>query len=195
VNRWVQRALLVLLVPVAAFVMVNLHEIGHTFFARLFGDGDATYFFYRRFDGGFCFGCNVYAEARLSYLGNMLVTLGGVVFTQLIMILTLILRRAMADESWGRRAAALFATVCVLDLPLQVWQGMRADIASQTGLVRVDLADFTYLVTTRTGLDILLVKVGLLILLILDAAMFAVLYRGRLRRPASPDAAGTKSAD
>jgi hypothetical protein len=195
VNRWVRRALLVLLVPVAAFVMVNIHEIGHTFLARLFGDTGATYFLYRYSEDGFCLGCNVYDEGRLSYLGNVLVTLGGVLFTTVAMILSLLLRKMRPVGRWVRRTAAIFATVCFLDVPLQVWQGIQADVASQTGLVRVDLADFTYLVATGTGLGILPVKVGLLVALIVDAALFVVLYRGRLGRPTFPSDAGMKAAD
>ncbi len=54
-------------IPLAFLCMLNLHEIGHTVFARLSGDGEAVYYLYQRFpNGGFCMGCNIYDESKLS---------------------------------------------------------------------------------------------------------------------------------
>ena len=49
-------------VAAALFIMLNWHEMGHTAFARLFGDADASYALYKSHPGGrlACNRCNVY---------------------------------------------------------------------------------------------------------------------------------------
>ena len=66
------------------FVMVNVHEIGHTTVARLLGDDSAHYVLYQVQGQSGCLGCNLYDSSRLGDLANVFVNLGGVIFTQLL---------------------------------------------------------------------------------------------------------------
>ncbi len=76
------------------FIMVNVHEIGHTAFARLLGDPQATYLLYGSMpDGGSCFGCNFYDPDKLSPPGNLVVSAAGVIFTQISALLFLSRKR------------------------------------------------------------------------------------------------------
>jgi len=155
------RALLyVAFVVVSLFVMINIHEIGHTVFARLFGDKHAFYALYRlHADGSLaCIGCNVYNEANLSFLGNIFVTLGGIIFSQALAITALWYREKTKTTQMLGRFARVLAFVCLFDVVFQVAQGMAANTAQQVALTRVDIADFVWLVTNRTQVAPGLVK-------------------------------------
>ncbi len=145
---------------VSLFIMINVHEIGHTVFARLFGDNHAFYALYRlRADGSLaCVGCNVYDEAKLSFLGNVFVTLGGVTFSQLMAITLLWYGEKAKTNQTARRFFRVVATVCLFDVFFQVAQGIVANIAHQVAFTRVDIADFIWLVANRVQASPVVVK-------------------------------------
>jgi hypothetical protein len=101
VVRWQRRLLLALLMvgcaPVITVAMIIVHEVGHTVVARLLGDGRATFTLY----SSHCIGCNLYDSQRLSPLGNVAVSLGGVLFTGLLTV------GALGVLSWRRRPSWL----------------------------------------------------------------------------------------
>ena len=140
-------------VAAALFIMLNWHEMGHTAFARLFGDADASYTLYKLHPDGrlACIGCNVYDETQLSFVGNVVVALGGVIFSQGMAVVLLWLKRR-----WNRakgRFWAVLTGVCLFDALFQVAQGVAADTGRQSALTRVDIADFVWLIANRTPLS------------------------------------------
>src|SRR2546422_5447521 len=138
-------ALWVLLVSLTLFLWLNLHELAHTVAARAGGDSSAKYYLYQRTDRGLaCIGCNVYAEKRLSYGGNLAVTVAGVLITQLTALGLVGWGSRQALASLRRRISLVVASTCAVDAPLQVLQAVWADVASQQHLTRVDPADTIY---------------------------------------------------
>ncbi len=155
-------AALVLLAISAFFVALNLHEMGHTLAARLAGDSDAMYFLYRNDPReGTCIGCNVYDETRLSDLGNLCVTVAGVLTTQVIAFGLWLWGARRELHSLKRRLALLIALVFMVDVPLQVLQALYTDVSKQEHLTRVDLADTLYLIMQQASVSALTLKVVL----------------------------------
>ncbi len=147
---------------VALLLMVNLHEIGHTLAARLFGDRQAVYYLYKSFPNGrVCFGCNIYDEKKLSTLGNVLVTVAGLLVTQFFVVDLLFLRKIAPLKPLMRRLVNVFILVLLLDLPVQLIQGLAAPTQTQTSLTWVDLADFNYLVSSPLDVSTSVIKIGL----------------------------------
>jgi hypothetical protein len=143
-------------------VMVNVHEIGHTVFARLLGDPQATYILSGSMpDGGTCFGCNFYDSNKLSSTGNLAVSAAGVLFTQVFAAVFLLLSRRKGWSAPLRNCIHILFFVFLFDLPFQVIQGLPADISAQTRLTWVDLRDFLYLLRWLSGLSPLALKAGL----------------------------------
>jgi len=123
-NRIVKKVLyvaaLVLLAISALLIALNLHEMGHTLAARAGGDVDAMYYLYRNDPHtGTCIGCNVYDETRLSYLGNLWVTIAGVLTTQMIAFWLWLWGIRKELHSLQRRLALLIALVFMVDVPLK----------------------------------------------------------------------------
>ena len=167
-----------LFLGVAGFLMLNVHEIGHTVFARLFGDRSASYALYRLQPNGSvaCIGCNAYDESQLSFLGNAVVTLGGVLFTQGLALL-LLWYGGRSRNAPCRGFCAVLMNVCLFDAVVQVAQGLAADTARQTALTRVDLADFVWLLSNRMHAAPGLLQGSILAVLIAYLWGFRRLYR------------------
>ncbi len=95
-------------------VMVNVHEVGHTVFARLLGDDSAHYVLYEAQGRSTCLGCNLYDSSRLGDVANVLVNFGGVVFTQLLSWIAIVavsdLKAALVLATIGYSALLLLAT-------------------------------------------------------------------------------------
>jgi hypothetical protein len=169
---------LMLLAVACLVVMVDVHELAHTAAARLGGDRGAAYYLYRHHPGGDCLGCNVYDERRLGYGANIAVTVAGVLVTQVAALGLLVIGARRRAGTWARAAWLVAAGVFFLDLSLQVGQALAADVAHQTRLSRVDLADTLYLVGTRTpipvsGLEATLVALALFVVWSAIAAYLA----------------------
>jgi hypothetical protein len=167
-------AAMFLLAVIALAVALNVHELGHTAVARLAGDSNAMYFLFQHDPGGStCIGCNIYDEGRLSYLGNIAVTIAGVAVTQSIVLVLIIFGSRKQLSSHKRQIVLLIAFTFLLDAPLQVFQAAHANIASQQHLTRVDLADTIFLIAQRTPLSPTMFKALLVIGMIL---YFLALY-------------------
>jgi hypothetical protein len=111
------------------FVMVNVHEVGHTIFARLLGDDSAHYVLYQAQGSTTCMGCNLYDSSRLGDVANILVNFGGVIFTQLlcwIAILLLAGGEGAVLRRWMLRTAIVITWSG--DVVLQLVQGLTADV-------------------------------------------------------------------
>ena len=110
-------------------VMVNAHEIGHTVFARLLGDDSAHYVLYQAQGRSACMGCNLYDSSRVGDIANVLVNFGGVVFTQLLCWIAILLLAG------GERAVVkpwmLLSVIGITwsgDVILQLVQGLQANV-------------------------------------------------------------------
>lgn len=137
---------------IAVVVMVNVHEIGHTFAARVLGDASASYRLFESYpDGGYCIGCNFYDASTLTPLGVALVSLAGVAATQVIAV-SAIIGRGVSKSVESRRRLSIVTGVFFFDLMWQVIQGLAADFSVQTALTGVDLADFMFIVSRETTL-------------------------------------------
>lgn len=164
--RWLggrPRLLAVLFIPVAFFLMLNVHEVGHTVVARLFGDGGAVYYLYGpQPGGGYCVGCNFYDPKVLSLTGNLVVTLGGLIFTQLL-VLMLLFGRSSGRYWFSGRLVHILIGVCILDLVFQVFGGLSRNVMYQSALSGTDMADFIYLSVNGIGMGQGTVKLAILV--------------------------------
>lgn len=168
---------MVLLALITLAIALNIHEIGHTIVAQLAGDHNATYFLYHHDPGkGTCIGCNIYDETSLSYFGNIAVTIGGVAVTQLIVLALVTWGSRQKFRTLKRRIALLVAAIFAVDAPLQVLQALLANIAAQQSLTRVDLADTLYLLMQRISAPATTLKVVLIFVLAVYAALLTLLY-------------------
>ena len=153
-NRWKQVGLIGVLLVVYLLVFTVVHETGHTLLARLLGDPDSTFYLVRIGPGGrgLCLGCNITDHTKLSAFGNLVVSLGGLLFTQLTALAALALMRYTPAHTWRSRLLASIALgyVC-LDVPVQVIQGLLYDIERHTWPTSVDLIDAMLLVSAATG--------------------------------------------
>jgi hypothetical protein len=160
-KRWKQVVLIVLLAPVFLLSFVVIHEVGHTVLARLLGDPDSVFYLARIDpDGeGACLGCNIYDHTKLSTLGNFVVSLGGLLFTQVAALVALFLLPRMPYRSGIRRLLAAVALgFAFLDVPVQVIQGLLYDLEQQTWPTNVDLTDAMLLLSRATGAPQVLLK-------------------------------------
>ncbi|MBV9817934.1 MAG: hypothetical protein JOZ07_06235 [Solirubrobacterales bacterium] len=143
------------------FCMINVHEIGHTVAARLAGDPHASYALYETYPSGRlqCLGCNHYDAARLSFWGRFLVSVAGVLATQLVALAALMLA-ALSGRRPSLAALVLVFVVFVLgDAVYQTLQALTAPVATQTGLTNVDFADALFLLREHWHLSAALLKV------------------------------------
>ncbi len=114
------------------FVMVNVHEVGHTVFARLLGDDSAHYVLYQAQGSSACMGCNLYDSSRLGDVANVLVNFGGVIFTQFLCWIAILL---LAGHERGLLKRWVLLTAIgitwVGDLILQLAQGLAATVPQE----------------------------------------------------------------
>jgi hypothetical protein len=120
---------LVLFAIAFTFVMINWHEIGHTVVARALGDSSAHYVLYSATATSSCVGCNVYDSAQLSDSANIIVNFGGVLFTQILALVAILL---MASAPSRFVPSGMLWTVIVVtwlgDLIFQVAQGLATAV-------------------------------------------------------------------
>jgi peptidase M50B-like protein len=167
-------------------LMVNVHEVGHTVFARLLGDGSAHYVLYQQRGSSTCMGCNLYDSSRLENVANALVNLGGVIFTQLLgwSAILLLARGRPAAPRW------LLLTVIVItwsgDVILQLVQGLLANVPQELprGPERTytDYLAVVWFLRNQTGADASDLKIGLLIGTIVYSTLLVLATRWALER-------------
>lgn len=155
-NRWKRVGLIVLLTPLYLLAFVVVHEIGHTWLARLFGDPNST--FYLAQIGpegrGLCLGCNITDHTKLPPFGNLVVSLGGLLFTQAAALVALVGLCYVPTQTFPHRLLAAIAMgFAFLDVPVQVVQGLLYDIERHTWPTNVDLMDAMLLISAATGLS------------------------------------------
>lgn len=151
-KRRTQIILIIAIFPLLLVVFTVVHELGHTILARLMGDPDSVFYLYKIEETSACLGCNIYNQTRLSYAGNLIVSIAGLGFTQVAAFLALIGRRYVRTDTFPQRLLnAVGLSFAFLDVPVQVIQGLLYDISRHTWPTNVDLMDFMLLITMRTG--------------------------------------------
>jgi hypothetical protein len=168
-------------------LMVNVHEVGHTVFARLLGDGSAHYVLYQEQGKSTCMGCNLYDSSRLGNLANVLVNLGGVIFTQLLCWAAILLL-ADGERTALRRWMLLTAIVITWsgDVILQLVQGLQANVPQNLPRgpesTYTDYLGVMWFVRNQTGADASDLKLGLLIGTIAYSGLLWLATRWALKR-------------
>lgn len=163
------------------FAGLNLHELAHTVAARLGGDSSAHYSLYHWGEGGGCVGCNWYDPDHLSFFGNLVVTVAGVLATQIVVLALVVWGAALRRGSLPRRLALVAAGCLFLDFLLQLAQGLLAHVTTQSRLTRVDFADTLFLLHHQLGLGVGVLKAGMLVTGVLYVVLLAVVLRKRAR--------------
>jgi len=169
------------------FVMVNVHEIGHTIFARLLGDDSAHYVLYQAQGQSACMGCNLYDSSRLGDIANVLVNLGGVVFTQLLCWFAILL--LASGERAGLKRWMLLSAIGITwsgDLILQLVQGLQAKVPETLPRgpesAYTDYQAVIWFIRDQTGADVSDLKAVLVMATVGYTALLLVATRWALHR-------------
>ncbi len=168
-------------------VMVNVHEVGHTAFARILGDDSAHYVLYQAQGQSACMGCNLYDSSRLGDVANVLVNFGGVVFTQLL-CWTAILLLARGEGAWRKRWMLLSAIGITWsgDLILQLVQGLQANVPEtlprRPEITYTDYVAVMWFIRDQTGAAVSELKAVLLLSTVGYSALLLVATRWALDR-------------
>lgn len=178
----------ILYIPIFLVGFGIAHELGHTVVARISGDHGSYFTLYRSDANGTCLGCNVYDPDRLTRNENMLVSIAGLLATQLAAWALLAVSGSVAEHPFWerllRRSALAFA---FLDVIVQVVQGLLYDLGRQTFPTNVDLVDFMLLTSQATGAGQALMKTALWVLGSIYLAAFLLVYRRAFSRKQLPE--------
>jgi len=169
------------------FFMVNFHEIGHTAFARLLGDDSAHYALYEAYGRSTCMGCNLYDSSRLADFPNVLVNLGGVIFTQLLCWTAILL--LAGPERAGLKRWMLLVAIGITwsgDVILQLVQGLQANVPQELprGPERTytDYLAVMWFIRDQTGAAVIDLKAALLLATIAYSGLLFFATRWALKR-------------
>lgn len=177
--RRVLRALLYLPLFVALLlIFVVTHELGHTVLARILGDPASTFYLVKIDETSTCLGCNIYDQSKLSWGANLLVSLGGLLATQLVALtLLLVSRYRRAGTQLRRWLGATGLAYVLLDVVVQGVQGLLYDVERQTWPTEVDLLDVMLLIRQRWPLAQTFLKGAIVLLAAVYLALALRLYR------------------
>jgi hypothetical protein len=169
---------IILLIPVFLVAFIVIHELGHTILARLLGDPNAVFYLAKMDEDSTCLGCNIYDPAKLSWGANLVVSLGGLLATQLFALVALFrLRSGPANISWQRILSTVALGFAFLDVPLQVVQGLFYNLDRHSWPTNVDLMDFMLLLQAKLGASQLLLKGFLFIVTGIYLSAFVWVYK------------------
>ena len=181
--RSVLRALLYLpLFAALLLTFVVMHELGHTILARILGDPASTFYLVKLDQSSTCLGCNIYDQSKLSWGANLLVSLGGLLATQLVAFTLLLFSRyGRAGPRLRRWLGATGLAYVFLDVVVQGVQGLLYDVGAQTWPTEVDLLDVMLLIRQRWPLAQTFLK-GTIVLV---AAAYLAFSLRLYRRPST----------
>lgn len=177
IQKMLKFDLLILLIALLLFSIMVVHEIGHTALARLLGDPDSVFYLVKA-DGDFaCCGFSVFDTAKLSWSDNLVVSLGGLLATQVIALAALLLLRLQHINAPWRRTLKAIALGFALDVPLQVIQASLYDLDRHVWPTNVDLMDFMLLLQERISASQILLKASLFLVAAIYLSMLILAYR------------------
>ena len=129
-KRRTQIILIIVIFPLLLVVFTIVHELGHTILARLLGDPGSIFYLYKIEETSACLGCNIYDHTKLSYSGNLIVSIAGLAFTQMAAFAALIGARYIRIETFPHRLLTVVGlSFAFSDVPVQVIQGVLYDIS------------------------------------------------------------------
>lgn len=172
--------LIIILAPIFLLSFVVIHEVGHTFLARLFGDSNSTFYLAKIDpDGqGMCLGCNITDHTKLTKGENLIVSLGGLIFTQMVALAAFLAAfKLRSQKLWRRRLVWIGVSFAFLDVIVQVSQGLLYDWGANEWPTNVDLMDTMKLVVEFTGLGQPLLKVILFVVAVAYLGLILFLRR------------------
>jgi hypothetical protein len=142
--------IIIVLVPVYLVLFVVIHELGHTISARLLGDPNSTFYLVQMGAESSCFGCNIYDPMKLSWSANIVVSIGGLIATQLISVIMTGVRFASKKNRILNLSLGTIALgYAFLDVVVQVFQGLLYNLHTHTFPTEVDLTDFMLLIRQK----------------------------------------------
>jgi hypothetical protein len=151
----------IVFVPLYLVAFTIIHETGHTVLARLLGDPDSTFYLARINPGGrgLCLGCNITDHTKISPLGNLVVSMSGLLFTQFTALMALVMMRYTRAKALSNRLLAAVALgFAFLDVPVQAIQGLLYNLERHTWPTGVDLMDAMLLISQATGAPPVILK-------------------------------------
>jgi hypothetical protein len=167
---------------IALPAQVVIHELGHVIAARLMGDPKATLHLTQREPiGSFWIGAAHFDGAKLSAVGQVAVSLSGLLLTQGVALALL-----AGSARWHQRArtyAAVVVGALLLDVLIQGAWAIITDAPRPPQLSGIDLADVMSTVHGRTGVSVAGMKAGLFLLLVGYGLVGAYTLRRRLGSP------------
>ena len=188
-RRLVRILLGLVLVPAILIAFVVAHEVGHTLLARALGDPNSTFYLVKIDEHGECLGCNIYDQTKLSWGGNLVVSLAGLAATQVVALAALLMLGLRRARGFPRQLLAGIALgFAFLDVPVQVVQGLLYDMSRRTWPTNVDLLDFMLLLQSKTAASQSRLKGLLFASSVAYLAGFVWLYRRARSRQETPRA-------
>jgi hypothetical protein len=170
--------LIVVLIPVFLVTFTAIHELGHTVLARLLGDPNSVFYLAKFEEQGMCLGCNIYDASKLSWGGNVIVSLGGLLATQLVALTAVFFLSFRNNSRLLQRILSIIALgFAFLDVPVQAIQGLLYDLNDQVWPTNVDLIDVMLLLQVKGETSQLLLKGLLFALAVIYLWVFVALYK------------------
>jgi len=170
--------LIMLLFWILLIAFIVVHELGHTILARLLGDPNSTFYLAKIGEDSACCGFTIYDTARLSWGGNLTVSLGGLLATQLVALIALFLLRLRRDNFLWRRTFSIIALgFAFLDVSVQIIQGLLYNLDHHVWPTNVDLMDVMLLLQPKVGASQILFKGLLLTIAVVYLSVFVWAYK------------------
>ena len=153
-RKLVRILLSLVLVPAILIAFVVVHELGHTVLSRVLGDPHSTFYLVKIEKHSACLGCNIYDQTKLSWSANLVVSLAGLMATQVVALAALWMLGLRRVGGFLRRLLAGIALgFAFLDVMVQVTQGLLYDMSRHTWPTNVDLLDFMLLLQSKTAVS------------------------------------------
>lgn len=150
----------------AMFIMVAHHEVGHTLFARAFGDPDAHIKLYKPE--------SIINTDKLSHFGKIAVPLGGVIFSELLAEGYNYVNEYIEMPDVLHRLLAVGYLITKIDIGLQTYQILgKHEISTFDGPPedRTDFVDFTFCVSNGRKRYLTLSQIGFCSIFTIDVAL------------------------
>jgi len=174
---------ILLLIALLLVLIIVIHEIGHTALARLLGDPDSVFYLVKVKGDFACCGFTDFDTTKLSWGDNLVVSLGGLLATQLVALVALFLLRFPQNNTlWRRALKAIALGFAFFDVPVQVIQASLYDLDHRVWPTNVDLMDVMLLLQTRIEASQIVLKAALFII----AAVYLVLIIWLYKRSSQP---------
>ena len=164
-------------------VFISIHELGHVAVMRLLGDEDAWFYLVKVDQDGRCLGCTTSGPQEVSWAGDVVIRLGGLLATQTVALTALLLLSLRPRSKWIVRTLSVVAlTFAFFDILAQVPQGLYYNLDKMKFETGVDLVDLMLLIQMKIDASQTLLKGVILGAAILYLVGFVWFYRRSRRK-------------